>query len=90
MPLNSFLVKTSVVQLIGGLRVLVLHDKYSYRSEADLDSKLSKRITHSHDLRCGFKTGAPSGERGNLQERPAGPTLAPPVSFTPVVLDSSK
>ena len=89
MPHNS-LVKTSVVQLIGGLRVLVLHDKYSYRSEADLDSKLSKRITHSHDLRCGFKTGAPNGERGNLQERPAGPTLAPPVSFTLLVLNSSK
>ena len=55
-----------------------------------LDSKLSKRITHSHDPRCGFKTGVPSGERGNLPERPADPTLAPRVSFTPVVLNSSK
>ena len=83
--INRFLVKTSVVKLIGGL-----HDKYSYRREADLDSKLSKRITHSHNPRCGFKTGVPSGERGNLPERPADPTLAPRVSFTPVVLNSSK
>ena len=78
------------MQLIVGLHILVLHDKYSYRSEADLDSKLSKRITHSHDLRCGFKTGAPSGEKGNLQERLEGPTLAPRVSFTLVVLNGSK
>ena len=54
-----------------------------------LDSKLSKRITHSHP-RCGFKIGVPSGERGNLPERLADPTLAPRVSFTPVVLNSSK
>ena len=54
-----------------------------------LDSKLSKRITDSHP-RCGFKTGVPSGERGNLPERLADPTLAPRVSFTPVVLNSSK
>ena len=40
--------------------------------------------------RCGFKTGVPSGERGNRPERLADPTLAPRVSFTPVVLNSSK